>query len=179
MGILIFLLLAFLVLYILNAPIMLNVKNDESLKIEIHFPIFALHLTKRKADSEKSKEKSQKSLSALAYISIISKTLKRFGECGLIIRRIVPPQRIKKFTYSTLVIPYGYQSLIYSLIAYLRTNMKSLVLLPGAVEFIPDNETFILDLTLSGRLYRIAYGAFCLYKNIRKEKRLSFGKQNG
>ena len=179
MWILIFLLTAFLVLYILNAPVMLNVKKDERLKIEIHFPILALHLTKSENDSKKSKGESSKSLSALTYISIISKTLKRFDECTLIIRRIVPPQRIKKFTYSTLVLPYGYQSLIYSLIAYLRTNMKSLVLLPGAVAFIPEGETFLLDLTLRGRLYRIAYGAFCLYKNIRKEKRLSFGKQNG
>ena len=173
-GIFIFLLLAFSVLFILNAPVMLNVKNSESLKIEIHMPIFALHLTKRKSKSKKRKGKKEKSLSALTYISIITKTLKRFGECTLIVKRVVPPQKTKDFTYSTLLRPYGYQSLIYSLIAYLRTNMKRLVLLPGAVTFVPGCEIFLCDVTITGRLYQIAYGAFCLYKNIRKEKRFSF-----
>ena len=154
----------------LVCPVTVNVIKSECVKIEIHLPLFSLHFTKRKKKSQKGK----KSLSARTYISIIAKTLKRFDGCTLVVKRVAPPQRSEDFSLSTLIKPYGYQSLIYAALAYIKTHMQELVLLPGAVAFIPDNRVFLFDAAIKGRLYKIAFGAFCLYKNIRKEKRLSF-----
>lgn len=171
-GIFIFLILSFMIAYILTREIWVRVKNGEFLRIEFHLPIFALILTKK--NKSKAKKRKGKGLSATTYVRIIIKTLKRLEKCELIVEKISPPQKMREFDYSTLTKPYGYQSLIYAIIAYLETKVEKLTLKENAVTFIPGNSLFLFDITIKSNLFEIAFGAFCLYKNIRKEKRLSF-----
>ncbi len=173
-GILIFIILSFMIAFILTRRMWVNVKNGEFLRIEFHLPIFALILTKRNKNKSEKQKKKQKELSALTYVRIVVKTLKRFEKCEVIVKKIAPPQKMKEFSYSTLTKPYGYQSLIYALIAYLETKVEKLTLKEDAVTFIPGNSLFLCDITIKARLYEIAIGAYCLYRNIRKEKRFSF-----
>lgn len=173
-GFLIVIILLALVLFILSRDVWVKVKNGEFLIIEIHLPILAIILTKKnKKKSEKQKKKA-KELSAPTYIRIIIKELKRFEKCEVVINRVTPPHKANNFSYSTLTKPYGYQSLIYAVIAYLETKVEKLTLKENAVSFIPGNSLFLCDITIKARLYRIAFGAYCLYRNINKEKRLSF-----
>ena len=173
-GILIFLILSFMIAFILTRVSWVNVINGEFLRIEFHLPIFALILKKRnKSKAEKQRDKA-KGLSALTYIRIIVKTLKRFEKCEVIVKKITPPQKMREFDYSTLTRPYGYQSLIYALIAYLETKVEKLTLYENAVTFVPDNSLFLCDITVKARLYEIAIGVVCLYRYIKKEKRFSF-----
>ena len=81
---------------------------------------------------------------------------------------------MREFGYSYLIKPYGYQSLIYTLIAYLETKVEKLTLEKNAVNFIPGNSLFLCDVTVKAKLYKIALAVFCLYRNINKEKRISF-----
>ena len=173
-GILIFIIISFTLAFILTREVWVKVKNGEFLIIEFHFPIFALVLKKENSSGAKKHKKNAKKLSALTYIRIIVKTLKRFQECKIIIKRITPPQKMREFGYSYLIKPYGYQSLIYTLIAYLETKVEKLTLEKNAVNFIPGNSLFLCDVTVKGKLYKIALASFCLYRNINKEKRISF-----
>ncbi len=173
-GIFIFLILSFMIAFILTREVWVRVKNGEFLRIEFHLPIFALILTKKNKSKAEKRRSKEKSLSATTYIRIIIKTLKRFEKCELIVEKISPPQKLREFDYSTLTKPYGYQSLIYAIIAYLETKVEKLTLKENAVTFIPGNSLFLCDITIKSTLFEIAFGAFCLYKNIRKEKRLSF-----
>ncbi len=172
--ILIFLILSFTIAFIITRRVWIRVKNGENLRIELHLPILALILTKKNKEMDKKQNKKAKKLSAPTYISIIIKTLKRFDGCEVVVDKISPPQKDKSFKASTLTKPYGYQSLIYALIAYLETKVERITLKENAVAFVPDNPLFLCDITIKGRLFEIALGAFCLYKNIQKEKRLSF-----
>ena len=173
-GFLISVILLFLLLFILTREVWIKVQNGELLIIEIHMPIFAIILTKENKREGKKHKKKEKELSALTYVKIIIKELKRFEKCEVIINRVTPPHKANNFSYSTLTKPYGYQSLIYAVIAYLETKVEKLTLTENAVRFIPGNSLFLCDITIKSRLYRIAFGAFCLYRNINKEKRLSF-----
>ena len=172
-GILIFLIISFMIAFIVTRSVWVRVESNEILRIEIHLPVFALVLTK-KNKNKKQKQKKEKELSALTYISIIIKTLKRFDSCELVIEKISPSDKKKEFKASTMTRPYGYQSLIYALIAYLGTKVEKITLKENAVTFAPGNPNFVFDITVKGRLYEIAFGVLCLLKNIKKEKRLSF-----
>ena len=173
-GALIPLILSFMLLFALTREVWVRVINREFLTIEIHLPIFALILTKENKSKQKKSSKKQKKLSALTYIQIFTKTLKRLEKCELVIKKLAPPQKQSSFSYSTVIKPYGYQSLIYGLIAYLDTRVQRVTLCENAVTYIPDNPIFLCDVTVKARLFEILFGAFCLYKNIKKEKRYSF-----
>lgn len=173
-GILIILILSFMIAFIITRSVWVRVINGELLRIELHLPVFALILTKKNKSKGEKQKKKRRELSALTYIAIIIKTLKRFDRCEVAIDKVSPPQREEEFKASTLTKPYGYQSLIYTIVAYLETKVRKLTLKENAVAFIPSNPLFLCDITVKGRLYEIALGAFCLYKNIQKEKRLSF-----
>lgn len=173
-GILIFLILSFMIAFILTRISWINVINGEFLRIEFHMPIFALILTKKNKSKAKKKKAKVKDLSALTYVRIIVKSLKRFDKSEIIIKKIIPPEKEREFTYSTLTKPYGYQSLIYAIIAYLETKVEKLSLKENAVSFIPGNSLFQCDITVKARLYELIIGVFCLYRSIKKEKRLSF-----
>ncbi|MBE6532961.1 MAG: hypothetical protein E7676_05615 [Ruminococcaceae bacterium] len=173
-GILIILILSFMIAFIITRSVWVRVINGELLRIEFHLPVFALILTKKNKSKGEKQKKKRRELSALTYIAIIIKTLKRFDRCEVAIDKVSPPQKEEKFKASTLTKPYGYQSLIYTIVAYLETKVRKLTLKENAVAFIPSNPLFLCDITVKGRLYEIALGAFCLYKNIQKEKRLSF-----
>ena len=173
-GILIFLVLSFMLFFALTREVWVRVINGEFLTIEFHLPIFALILTKENEGESNKRSEKKNELSALTYIRIFVKTLKRFEKCELVIKKLSPPQKSSRFSYSALVKPYGLQSLIYSLIAYLDTKVQRITLCENAVTFIPDNPIFLCDVTIKARLFEIIFGAFCLYKNIKKEKRYSF-----
>lgn len=173
-GFLISIILLFLIFFIFSREIWVRVKNGEFLTVEIHMPIFALVLTKKNKKKGKKQKDNENELSALTYVRIVIKTLKRFKKCEVVVKRITPPQRTKEFSYSTLTKPYGYHSLIYAILAYLETKVEKLTLEENAVNFIPSNSLFLCDITVKARLYEIAFGSFCLYRNIKKEKRLSF-----
>lgn len=173
-GILIFLILSFMIAFILTRISWINVINGEFLRIEFHMPIFALILTKKNKSKAEKKKAKVKDLSALTYVRIIVKLLKRFDKSEIIIKKIIPPEKAREFTYSTLTKPYGYQSLIYAIIAYLETKVEKLSLKENAVSFIPGNSLFQCDITVKARLYELIIGVFCLYRSIKKEKRLSF-----
>lgn len=173
-GILIFLILIFTLLFVATRKVWVRVIKGEFLTIEFHLPIFALVLTKEGESRQKKQGKKKKELSALTYVRVFAKTLKRFEKCELVIKKIAPPEKPSNFGYSTLVKPYGYQSLIYSLIAYLDTKVQKITLCENAVTYIPDNPIFLCDITVKAKLFEILFGAYCLYKNIKKEKGFSF-----
>lgn len=173
-GVLISLIISFAIIFIITRVVWIRIINGEFLLIELHLPIFALVLKKKNSRSDKKQKKKEKRLSALTYVRIISKMLRRFKKCEVLIKRVTPPQKPSEFGYSTMIKPYGYQSLIYTLIAYLETKVEKLTLEENAVNFIPGNSLFLCDIIIKARFYEIAFAVFCLYRNIKKEKRITF-----
>lgn len=166
------LILSFLFLFILTRTVWVRVIKEERFRIELHLPLLALFLVNEEKDNKKQKKsKETDKLSARAYIRAIAGALARVKKCEVIIKRVVLPCKIEEFNGFSLVKPFGYQGLIYSLIAYLETKTQRLTLEDNAIISSPDirNTQFYVTVKLS--LFNLIFGLLALRRGINEEKR--------
>ena len=164
------LILLFLFFFILTRMVWVRIIKMEKLRIEIHLPLICLCLSAGDKRTPKKKEESEK-LSARAYFRIITVTINRVKKAEIIIKKIVLPYSIKSFGTMTLVRPFGYQGLIYSLIAYLKTKTQKLVLEDNAIISSPDITETHYYFTVKLRLFQLFYAVVAFKRGLRKEKR--------
>ena len=162
--------LLFLFFFILTRMVWVKVIKRDRLRIEIHLPLLALILTDKKQE-EKKKRKETDKLSARAYIRVIAGTLARVKECELNIREVTLPCKTNTFNGFTLVKPFGYQGLIYAVIAYLQTKAKSLTLDDNAIISSPDVTAIQYYVTVKLRLFQLIYALLAFRRGMYEEKR--------
>ena len=166
------LILIFLFFFILTRRVWVRVIKDGILRIEIHLPLLALYLydSKRKSKSKKSKKESDQ-LSARAYIRVIAGTLRRVKDCDVHIKRIILPLKSDKFNAMSLVAPFGYQGLIYTVITYLKSKAKKLTLSDNAIISSSDVTDAQFYVTFKLRLFELVYALLTFRRGIYEEKR--------
>ena len=169
-GVQISLILIFLFFFILTRIVWVRVIKEEMLRVEIHLPLLAICLYQENKNNEKEKKETDK-LSARAYIRIIAGTLSRTKNCELEIKQIALPCKIDSFDTMTLVKPFGYQGLIYSIIAYLKTKAKKLILCDNAIISSPDITKAQYYVTVKLRLFQLIHAALTFRRGLYEEKR--------
>lgn len=168
-GVLIGLILMFLFFFIMTRKVWVRVIKEEKLRVQFHLPLLALHLISE--DKSKKKEKKERKLSTRAYIRVIAGTLARIGECELLVKRIILPCRTDTFDGMTLVRPFGYQGLIYAIIAYLKTKTKRFALEHNAIISSPDVKEAQYYVTAKLRLYQLIYALLTFKRGVKEEKK--------
>lgn len=168
-GVLIGLILMFLLFFILTRKVWVRVIKEEKLRVQFHLPLLALHLISE--DKSKQTESKDKKLSTRAYIRVIAGTLARIGECELLIKRIILPCKVGSFDGMALVRPFGYQGLIYAVIAYLKTKTQRLSLEDNAIISSPDVTRARYYITAKLRLYQLIYALLTFKRGINEEKK--------
>ena len=183
-GVLIGLILLFLLFFILTRMVLVRVIKGEYLEVQFHLPLLALFLSNadKKKDGEltekevrREKEKDPR-LSARAYIRVVAGTLARVKDCELTVKRVILPCKTDNFGSFTLVNPFGYQGLIYAVIAYLQTKAKRLVLEDNAIISSPDVTVTHFYLTVKLRLFQLIHALLTLRRGINEEKRRAKGE---
>ena len=165
----IILIFSFLCFFILTRVVWIRIIKRDLLKIEIHLPLLAIHLIFPK--SEKNKKKETEKISARAYLKIIADTLRRVWDCEINIKEIALPCKTDSFSGLTLVKPFGYQGLIYAVVAYLKTKAKHLTLEDNAIISSPDVTESQYYLTVKLRLYKLIYALLTFRRGVYEEKR--------
>ena len=166
-GIGIFLCLVTAVLFIFTRKIFIRVKKGDRLKIEIHFPILALHLTERQGD--KKKKKKRKKRNYIAIYKIIRDAADTLDGCDVIIKSIEIPTKGNACDVGAFTKPFAYQTLIYSLLAYIDTKVQKLTLYSGAIASTNRASSFSCDVTVKGRLYKLISTLLLIYRRTRRE----------
>ena len=164
-GIGIFLCLVSAVLFIFTRQTFIKVKKSDLLKIEIHFPILALHLTERKG--EKKKKKTRKRNYSAIY-KIIHDAADTLDGCEVLIKSIEIPIKNNVGDIGAFTKPFIYQSVIYSLLAYIDTKVQKLTLCNGAVTSTDKASSFSFDILVKGRLYKLLYTLLLIYRRTKK-----------
>jgi hypothetical protein len=144
--------------------------KKEVLRVEFHLPLLALHLIGNRDKKNKKKKETEK-LSARAYIRVIAGTLARVEDCEVNVKEVTLPCKTDSFSTFTLVKPFGYQGLIYAIIAYLQTKAKRLTLDDNAIISSPDVKKIHYYVTVKLRLYQLIYALLTFRRGINKEKR--------
>ncbi len=168
-GVLIGLIISFLLFFILTRKVWVRVIKEEKLRVQFHLPLLALHLISE--EKSRQNEDKKKKLSTRAYIRVIAGTLARISECELLIKRIILPCKIKSFDGMSLVRPFGYQGLIYAVIAYLKTKTQRLALEDNAIISSPDVTGAQYHITAKLRLYQLIYALLTFKRGINEEKK--------
>ena len=173
-GVLIVIILSFLFFFILTRKVWVRVIKEENFRLQFHLPLLSLHLTKRKKQESDKKDQSSKSKTRLgirSYFRIVTSTLDHVENCEITVKQVILPCKTGNFSASTLVSPFGYQGLIYTVIAYLKTKTKNLVLEDNAIISSPDVTETQFYLTVKLRLYQLIYALLTLKIGINKEER--------
>ena len=169
-GVQIVLIFSFLCFFILTRVVWVRIIKREVLKIEIHLPLLAIHLIGNRDKKQKKKKETEK-LSARAYIRVIAGTLSRVKDCEVNIKKITLPCKTDSFSTFTLVKPFGYQGLIYAVIAYMKTKAKDLTLNDNAIISSPDVTEVQYYVTVKLRLFKLIYAILTFRRGVYQEKR--------
>lgn len=164
------LILSFLFFFVLTRRVLVRIIKEERLRIEIHLPLLALYLYGKKDKKEKRKKETDK-LSTRAYIRIIAGTLRRVRKCEVVVKKITLPCKVDSFSTMTLVKPFGYQGLIYAVIAYLKTKAHKLMLEDNAIISSPDVTEAQYYVTVKLRLFELIYAILTFRRGVYEEKR--------
>ncbi len=168
-GVLIGLILSFLFFFVLTRTVWLRIIKEKQTRVQLHLPLLSIQFggdSKRKDKKEKNKQ-----LSARAYIRVAAGTLARTKDCELVIKRVVLPCRTESFGTLTLVTPFGYQGLIYAIIAYLKTKTRRLALEDNAIISSPDVNEIQYYITAKLRLYQLIYAYLTFKRGVNEEKK--------
>lgn len=177
-GLLIFLLFSFLLFYILTRRTWVRIIKGDGLKVEIHLPIFAMHIVHKSDDGDKrkkSKDKNEK-ISYLGYFRIISGVVARIKNARIIVKKIILPIESRDFDKSAIMRPLRQHALICAFIAYLRTKAEKIILEDNAITLSPDIDVLHCYVTVKLRLYELIHGLLSVRHSIYEEKkRARFG----
>ena len=174
-GVLIGFILSFLFFFILTRKIWVRVIKENRLRIEIHLPLLALCLQARK---ERKADRGEGALGARSYIRVIAGVLSKIGDCELLIKRIALPCRTEKFGALTLVSPFGYQGLVYTFIAYLKTKTKRLAIEDNAIISSPDIKEAQFYITARLYLFQFIRALMTFKRGVDEEKKRVGDRKN-
>ena len=170
----IWLIISFLILFVLSRTVWIRIIKEEQFRVELHLPLLAISLIDDnkidKQKSEKKKDKAEK-ISPRAYIRIFGNTLERIHKSTVVVKRIALPLKLSDFDAMTLVTPFAYQSVVYTIIAYLKTKTDRLILPDNAVILSPDINSLQFYVTVKLRLYQLIYALLTVKKGIEEEKK--------
>ena len=159
------LILSTLILFILTRWIYVNIRRDESLTIELHFPILALYLRENKAKRKKAKNKRTNKFSS--YLNIIKAISVIIKGCELTLRRISFPSKADRLD-NTITRTYSYYSLTAAALAYLDERAIKLTVLDDAFLPCSASNSFRLDLSIKTRLFTLLLGLFRIRKKMNR-----------
>jgi hypothetical protein len=168
-GVLIGTILSFLLFFIFTRTVWVRVIKEELTRVEIHLPLLALKLKFGK-DKQGGKDRKKSKLGARSYIKIISAALSRIYSCELVIKRVALPCKINSFGAATLISPFGYQGLVYAVIAYLKTKIQRLAIEDNAIISSPDISETQFYFTVKLRLYQLLYTLMTIRRGVKEEK---------
>lgn len=171
----IWLIVSFLILFVLSRTVWVRIIKEERFSFELHLPLLALCITadQRKDENNKDKRKKEKAdkISPRAYIRIFGNALKKTRKSTVIVRRVVLPLNLNEFNSMTLVTPFAYQGLIYTIIAYLKTKTDKLIIEDNAIISSPDINKIQFYITVKLRLYQLIYALLTVKRGIEEEKK--------
>ena len=172
------LIISFLIFFVLSRTVWVRIIKDDKFKIELHLPLLALCLSqngedkkKKRKSKEEIKQKQAKRLSPRAYLRVFGNTLERIRRSTIIVKRVILPFNINGFDTMTLVTPFAYQGIIYTVIAYLKTKTDRLIIEDNAVISSPDVKKIHFYVTVKLRLYQLIYALLTFKRGVEEEKR--------
>lgn len=163
------LILTFLIFFVMTRTVFVHIINDGNFRIEVHLPLLALCLSE--SAKEQEKDNAEEKLSARSYVKIASRTLEKIKSCEVYVNGITLPCRTDSFDGFTFVRPFGYQFIIYSLIAYFKTKVRRLVLSDNAVISSPNVDKTQFNITFKLGLFHLIRAALSIKHSIEKEKK--------
>ena len=171
--VLIFLLILFLLFYFLTQIVWVRIIKGEGFKVEIHLPIFAIHLIKSD-DNGDNKEKPSKEKDKplfFGYIRIITGIVDRIKNAKIEVKKIILPVKGEDFDKSAILRPLRQHALICAFIAYLRTKTENLKVEDNAITLSPDVNVLHCYVTIKLRLYQLIHGLLSLRHSINEERK--------
>jgi len=175
-GLLIFILLSFVLFYFFTRIVWIRIIRGEKIKIEIHLPIFALHLIKGD-DSGDNKEKKPEKISGIGYFRIITGVIARIKDATIEIKKIIIPIKTENFNKSAITRPIRQHALICAFIAYLRTKTRNIVVEDNAITLSPDVNVLHCYVTIKLRLYQFIHGLITVWHSTNEEKKRTKGER--
>ena len=163
-----------MILFVLSRTVWIRIIKEEQFRVELHLPLLAISLIDdNKIDKQKSEKKKDKAdkISPRAYIRIFGNTLERIHKSTVVVKRVALPLKLSDFDAMTLVTPFAYQSVVYTIIAYLKTKTDRLILPDNAVILSPDINSLQFYVTVKLRLYQLIYALLTVKKGIEEEKK--------
>ena len=151
--------LSVLLLFILTRDVWLTFCNNDGIEIAIHFPIFALYLTKsKKGDAKRGKKKKR----SPSYKRIISAIIHLSEKSKLTVNKIDIPVSSKNFDGVSIAKSYGQYSFIFPIIAYVGQKSKDFTLRESSVHTDESGKSLTVDITFRSELYNfiLAYFSF-------------------
>ena len=173
-GVQIGLILSFLFFHFLTRTVWVRIIQEKDFALELHLPLLAIRLS----DLNSNKPNKIK-LGTATYIKIILSAIKRFRNSSLVIEKIALPCDTSSFGISTLIRTYGYQGLIYTLIAYLNLRNINTHIKDNAIISSPDVNKTQFHLTVKLALFQLAYALLIISRDINKEKKARAKKYVG
>ena len=171
----IWLIISFLILFVLSRTVWVRIIKEEKFSFELHLPLLALCITEDRRKDEKKKDINKKNkadkISTRAYIRIFSSALERIRKSTVIVKRVILPLNLSNFDSMTLVTPFAYQGLVYTIIAYLKTKTDKLIIEDNAIISSPDISKIQFYITVKLRLYQLIYALLTVKRGIEEEKR--------
>lgn len=146
----------FLAFFIVTRPILIKIKKDSTLSLELHFPIFALHLQSKEGSTKKRKKKQKRRFSS--YINILSALDRLIRGSEITLKRVTVPTGAREAATGEMPRVFGYYSIVSALLAYLDDRASSLNVSDDA--FVFGGESFCFDLSLKTRLFNLILGLF-------------------
>ena len=166
-GISVFMLTSFCVIFIFTRTVWIKVIRSDGFKLELHMPILAIEFSRRQKKPPKKKRRGGGkgyNLESSAYLRIVSSLM-----------RIIEHSRVKVTKISVSSSGgenlYLYFPFIYSFLAYFKTKAKKITINDDAIILSPDNQGFLLELTVKVELYRFLFSIVTLFYDIKKQKR--------
>ena len=164
----ILLLVCFCLFYYLTRFVWVKIIKDEQFKVEIHLPIFAVHLVKKDDQGDDTDKKDNPMF--FGYIRIITGAVSRLKQAIIEIDKIKLPINNKDFEKASILKPMRQSAYVYAFVAYMRTKAKKLILSDNAITLSPDVNALQCYVTVKLRLYQLIYALISIMHSIYEEK---------
>lgn len=158
-----------LVLFIVSRIVWINVIKDDELRLELHLPIIAIHLTKSKS-TNKSKRNKKKKRFPTRYKTIAKPLSNLISKSEIIIKRIEFPEKHGEISNATFTRPIKYGSAFFALCAYLRAKAEKLTVYDDQIVLSSDNSAIQFNFTVRIRLYRLINATLAIFLGVMKDK---------
>ena len=159
----ILLILSFLLFFVITRKATIRLVKEENLRIECHMQIFALVISPKGRQRDKSQKK--KTASRRSILAALRRLIKHSKV--VIYKLHVPFAEIRENSITAAV---RRQILSAMIISYLETVAEKIYLSDNAIILSPDLSSLQYDISIESRLYLILYNLGGLAFHILKEK---------